>query len=299
MNAIIFYALLPIILIVRLLPVPVLYGFSRFLYWVLFYVIGYRKKIALKNLKNAFPEKTDAELQKLMKEHYLWLSELIAETFKSGRMSGAQMMQKCSIAPEALELYRSLQLEGKPYMQLMGHFGNWEWGGHGFCLHNRAYPLYSLYKPLSNTYFNKFILKGRLRFGINLIAMKNALKEIINLRNNAVTFLFIADQVAAPETAYWNTFLNQPTAWFNGPEKISRKLGLPVVYVKVTRLKRGNYIIENQLITKNAALEPEHFITETYARLLEANIKAMPVTWLWTHRRWKHKPPADFLKENA
>ncbi len=55
-----------------------------------------------------------------------------------------------------------------------------------------------------------------------------------------------ADQSPRGHDVYWTTFLNQETAFFNGPEKFAKKLGLPMLYTSIKKERRGSYLIELQ-----------------------------------------------------
>ena len=65
-----YYFVFGILYVLSLLPFPVLYLFSDFAYLILYYVIGYRKKIVMNNLRQAFPEKTEAERKKIAMRFY-------------------------------------------------------------------------------------------------------------------------------------------------------------------------------------------------------------------------------------
>jgi len=60
--AITYYMSLPFIYLVSILPFKLLYSFSDFLNYILFNVIGYRKKVVIENLRNSFPGKTEQEI---------------------------------------------------------------------------------------------------------------------------------------------------------------------------------------------------------------------------------------------
>jgi KDO2-lipid IV(A) lauroyltransferase len=119
--------------------------------------------------------------------------------------------------------------------------------------------------------------------------MKDAMREMIKNKNETTATAFIADQTPAPETAYWMSFLNQDTPVFLGTEKIAKKLNFPVVYVSLLRKKRGYYEFNAEVICANPQATIEGEITELHTKRLEQDIDMQPETWLWSHRRWKHK----------
>jgi KDO2-lipid IV(A) lauroyltransferase len=170
----------------------------------------------------------------------------------------------------------------------MGHKGNWEWAGNTFSLCCK-HQLYVIYHPLANKYFNGLICKMRKRFGTKLIPMKDTFRDMIKNKNELTATAFIADQSPNPAKAHWMEFLNQDTPVFMGAEKIAQKIKYPIVFVSVKKLTRGYYTLIAELLQTPPYTGAEGDITETHTRKLEADILAQPETWLWTHKRWKHK----------
>ena len=91
MNLLVFLFIYPFIWLVSRLNFKQLYLFSDFFYYVLYYVIGYRKKVVRNNLKLAFPEKTNKELLMIEKKYYRNLSDVFLESFKSMNISEKEM----------------------------------------------------------------------------------------------------------------------------------------------------------------------------------------------------------------
>ncbi len=172
----------------------------------------------------------------------------------------------------------------------MGHMGNWEWAGNTFSLQCR-HQLYVIYHPIGNKHFDGLMYRMRTRFGTKLIAMKNTFREMLGNKGGLNATAFIADQTPQPNNAHWMTFLNQDTPVFKGTEVIAKKLNIPVLYTSIDRTKRGYYKIHAEILVAEPANTAENEITELHTRRLEQDIIARPETWLWSHRRWKHKRP--------
>lgn len=290
MQAITYYIALPFIYLVSLLPFPLLYLVSDAACFLLFRVLGYRKKVVFANLRNSFPGKSENDIQKIAREFYHYLLDLMLETFKTLTISSNAIAARCTFDDKAKELFESYKRESKSIIIVMGHYGNWEWGGSAFSL-AFDYPLYVLYHPLRNKYFDELIYRMRTRFGTRLIAMRDAYREMVARKHEVNATAFIADQTPPPENAYWTNFLHQETPVFRGTEKIAGKLNYPVVYVTVKRVKRGFYrVYAEELFAAPGNTAPGE-ISEAHTRKLERDILAEPSTWLWSHRRWKHRNP--------
>ena len=288
MAAIIYYLSLPFIYLLSLLPFRILYLLSDLLYLVLFYIIGYRKKVILGNLTKAFPEKTTHEIAVIHKEFFKYFCDLLLETFKTLTISRKKMLTHCSLDPSASLLFKQLAAQNKSIIIVMGHKGNWEWGGNTFSL-SCKHQLYVIYHPLENKYFNSLICRMRERFGTKLIPMKETFREMVKNRSSLTATAFIADQSPNPAKAHWMNFLNQNTAVFTGTEKIAQKLQYPIVFVSVKRVARGYYTLLAECLQSPPYNHKEGEITEKHTKKLEKDIVEQPETWLWTHKRWKHQ----------
>lgn len=291
-RMLIYFLILPTIYIISILPFFLFYGICDVMYVFLYYVAGYRKDIVMKNLRNAFPEKTEQELKKISRRYYRYFCDLLLETFKTLTISRNAAIKRCKLTPEALELFNRYSAENKSIMIVMGHFGNWEWAGNTFSLQCKHH-LYVVYHPLTNKYFDGLMYRMRTRFGTGLIAMKDTFRDMVQNKNKGElsATAFIADQTPSPANAYWTTFLNQDTPVFWGTEKIARKLNFPVVYTRVQRVKRGYYEISAQTLFEEPAKTADGEISAAHTQALEKDIRNHPENWLWSHRRWKHKRP--------
>lgn len=283
-----FYILLPFLYFISILPFPIFYLVSDFFFFLLYYLIGYRRKLVYQNLKNSFPDKSHAQIKKIEIDFYRHLCDLFLETFKTLTISKKEAIKRCLITSQTQLLFDKLHAEKKSCIIVMGHFGNWEWAGNSFGLVCKQ-KLYVIYHPLHNRHFNNLIFKIRTRFGNGLYAMRDTIREMIKNKNEVNATAFIADQTPAPEGAYWSNFLNQETPIFMGAEKIAQKLNLPVVFVTVNRKKRGFYEVHSEILVNDSKTTKTGEISELHTKKLEVDIKSQPEIWLWSHRRWKYK----------
>jgi len=257
----------------------------------MYHVLGYRKSVVLDNLKRSFPEKSDGEIKQVCKEYYKYLSDLILETLKTITWNENQVKSRVKIYN--LDMLNSLYEQKKSIVIVMGHLGNWEWAGPCFSL-NCNHQLFVVYLPLTNPYFENVLKKSRTKFSTKIIPRDSTLRSMVANRKTISATALIADQAPTPiKSALWMNFLNQETAVFNGPEKIAKMLDYPVVYMHVDRVKRGYYEVHPKLLFENPKETSEEEITIAFNKILEDGILKKPETWLWSHKRWKHKKPSD------
>ncbi|MDQ1296841.1 MAG: hypothetical protein QG611_820 [Bacteroidota bacterium] len=274
--------------IVTLLPLRVLYIFSDILFLFMYRVPGYRRKIVAENLKNSFPEKTHEELLEIEKKFYHHLCDMFIETGKLTHMSNRNLMKHFRVTNT--ELLDRLHGESRDIIAALGHYGNWEWMAILPLL--IKFKVVTVYKPLQNKHFDRFMSDLRSINGMILTPMQYVVREvIINKKNNKRTlYAFITDQIPTKgDIKFWTNFLNQETPVYLGAEKVSSKYDMAMVFFRIQKIKRGYYDLNIELLFEHTAGLPEHFITETHVKRLEEVIRANPEFWIWSHRRWKHK----------
>jgi len=238
------------------------------------------------NLRNSFPNKSEVEIDKIARKFYVFFCDLILETLKTLTISKRAI--KKHVRFDDLSIFEKYKAQNQSIIIVMGHLGNWEFGGARVAVEDH-HKLYVIYHPLNSKYFNRLIVRMRTRLGNRLYAMNEVLRGMVRDRKELTATAFIADQTPQPNGAYWTTFLHQDTPVFTGTEKIAQKFKYPVIYISVKRPKRGLYIMECELLVAHPEKTSENEISELHTKRLERDIVENPEIWLWTHRRWKHK----------
>ncbi|MFK8044282.1 MAG: lysophospholipid acyltransferase family protein [Crocinitomicaceae bacterium] len=269
------------------LPLSVLFFFSSITFFLTYYVVRYRRKVVRQNLVNSFPNKSQKEIIGIEKGFYKHFTDFIFESIKSVSISEKEVLKRTGIKnPELLEKFFK---QGKNVLILCGHYNNWEF--YALSLPKKLqHQSYSLYQPLKNTFFDKIILDSRKRNGMKLIETRHVVKFFQNSNGKPKMMVVVNDQSPTnSKKAYWNTFLNQETGWNIGPEKLAKKYNYVVLFGHSESVKRGYYEVEFEVITEQPENTNNNYITNKYASLLEDIITAHPESWLWSHKRWKHK----------
>lgn len=279
----VFYITVGILKILSLLPLAFLYVFSDLLFITLFYIICYRRNVVKQNLSQSFKHLKEDEINRIVKNYYKHLSDLIIENIWAISARRESIQKHCRFKNiEVLDQYYD---HNKDVIVIMGHLGNWEWSGLSMSCTGK-HQLRALYRPIKNKYFDKFFLKFRSRLGGEMIPMNQVLRYMIHRSSKPVCTTFIADQTPSPENAVWIHFLNQETPFFKGYAVISQKYNLPVVMATVNKIRRGYYEIYLQELSSQG----DDLVVE-FANKLEKEIIKNPSYWLWSHKRWKHQKP--------
>ena len=297
MNLLAFLAFFTFVYPFSFLPFPVLYLVSDFLYFFLYRIIGYRKKVVKRNLKKSFPRKTHRELEKIEKQFYKNLCDLFVESLKSFSISREEILKRVVI--EKTNILDDLFKADKSVVLVLGHCGNWEWTALSASIHVK-HQMVTIYKRIRNPYLDNFFKKSRGKFGLKLIEMKDVAKFYSSDKTQPIINAFVIDQTPSnTKSAFWVDFMNQETAVLPGAEKIARKYNHVVVFAHILRIKRGYYRTYPTVIVENPENTKPGEITETHVKMLEKQISENPSDWLWSHRRWKHRQKTqNFLTQD-
>jgi len=275
--------------ILTLLPLRFLYVFSDLIFLIVYYIVRYRKKVVVQNIRNAFPLKSEEEKHLIIKKFYHYLCDYFIESIYLLNMSANECNKRYIY--ENVELLEKYSNANKSIILATSHYGNWEWASNAWLV--TPYRLFGIYKHLSNPLFDKLFIFLRGKYGSLPVPMKHTLRVVTKaLRNNEVFALYLlGDQRPNTEDIeYWTTFLNQDAPIITGIEKLAKKFNFPVVFLEVQRVKRGYYKVIFREIAENPLDTKAFEITENYIRKVEEIINKIPEFWLWSHKRWKHDP---------
>lgn len=268
------------------LPFFILYRLSDLLFLVMFYLAGYRKKLVLKNLRNAFPQKSEQEIQRIARDFYRHFCDLIVEALKGFSISEKAARER--MICKDTSLLQKYADEKRKVLLVAGHYNNWELYANAGALHIPM-KLIGIYKKLRDPFMNQQVQLTRAKHGCILVSSKETVKAFEDYEA-PVAIAFGMDQAPVSSSkAYWMTFLNQDTAVLFGSERYAKKYDTPVIYGHIIKLKRGYYEVKYHLLFDKPNDTAYGEITEKMTRFLEQIIIEKPEYWLWTHKRWKRR----------
>lgn len=254
---------------------------------MVYYCLGYRKDVVMKNLSIAFPEKNEQEKIRIAKDFYHLFIDTFIETIKLISMPKKEFLRRLNFDAT---LINELQQTGQKIQLHSGHFFNYEFMNLAMAVHKKNYKWLGIYASLSNKAFDKIMFNMRSKFGTTLISTKEFKTAFHQFTSEPYLLGLAADQnTHNPNNAYWTNFFGIKTPFVKGPEKGAKAMNTAVVMVYIYPIKRGYYKIETSLLTTEPNNTKEGFITKALANFLETKIQEHPANYLWSHKRWKHE----------
>ncbi len=274
--------------IVRLIPFQYIHKVGLALGNIAYHVLTSRRKVALRNLRNAFPEKSLSCLKTIAKHSFCSVTTTFLEILYYPKLTTKKMLERIKVSNT--ELFDKAKSKGKGCIFLTAHYGSWE-----FAMQVAAI-LYgeqgvAIAKSLSNPLLDKVIHKYRSAYKLLVVSTQQSVRESLRVLQEGGILCLAADQAASKESIAVE-FFGREVPTFAGPATFCLKTGAMLIVGLAMRQKDGTYQMElRQVQTDNLIKATEENILELTKRLTkitEELIRQHPDQWMWMHKRWKH-----------
>ena len=251
MKKLLYYLVYSLWYAFSLQPLCIHYCISNVMFFLIFYVLRYRRRTVWLNIVTSFPELEPEEHRDIERRFYRWFCDFLVESVKYMTISHSQIKERMVF--KGTDLVNQCLSEGQSCAVYLGHYANWEW--------ITSLPLWvipeaqcgQIYHPLENKDFDRLFLKTRQRFEAVCIPMNDSLRRILEYKRQGKPTVigYIADQTPFWwNIHHWTTFMHHESAVLTGTERIARKMNQSVFYLDVHRIKRGYYEAEFKLMTR-------------------------------------------------
>ena len=288
MQFLIYSISFPFLWIISKLPFRLFYWFSDCIYILVYYIIGYRKKIVRNNILIALPHISEEKRLVIEKKFYHHMCDMFLEMIKTMSISSEEMKQRFKITN--IELLKEYEQKNKSIILLAAHYASWEW-----LLsinESTSFKCYGVYKKVNNKYFDAKVRAIRSKFKSVLVTTDNTIALINDNEKNGIMSLYGLASDQSPQvhkTFHWQQFMGITVPVHTGAEMLAKRYDLEVVFAKVKKVKRGYYEATFVPIANNPKSIPDYEITDVYLKEVEQQILEAPEFYFWTHKRWKHR----------
>ena len=288
MQFLIYSISFPFLWIISKLPFRLFYWFSDCIYILVYYIIGYRKKIVRNNILIALPHISEEKRLVIEKKFYHHMCDMFLEMIKTMSISSEEMKERFKITN--IELLKEYEQKNKSIILLAAHYASWEW-----LLsinESTSFKCYGVYKKVNNKYFDAKVRAIRSKFKSILVTTDNTIALINDNEKNGIMSLYGLASDQSPQvhkTFHWQQFMGITVPVHTGAEMLAKRYDLEVVFAKVKKVKRGYYEATFVPIANNPKSIPDYEITDAYLKEVEQQILEAPEFYFWTHKRWKHR----------
>jgi KDO2-lipid IV(A) lauroyltransferase len=249
------------------------------------------RRIALRGLTLAFPEKDLKERNAIARSAFRNLARVAAEFFSLPRLNEKNFTRYITF--EGLENFQKAYEKEKGILILTAHFGNWEWMAALFPLQSH-HPVHVVVRPLDSRFLDSMVEQLRMRTGNQAIPKQKAMGQILRLLKAGEIVGILLDQNMAWQEGVFVDFFGEKACTNTGMALLALKTGTPVLPAFNIRQKDGRYrvVIEPEISLVRTG-DKERDVTENtqrFTQIIERYVRNYPDQWLWLHQRWKTRP---------
>ena len=256
--------------------------------------LGRLRKVGLRNLALAFPEKTEAEREAILRLVYRNLGYLLAEfcEMPGYTAEGASRF----IRYDGLENYLRARDKGKGVLVLTGHLGAWELSSFYHSL--MGMPMGMVIRRLDNPLVDAFVNRVRCMHGNRVIHKDDFARGLIASMRAGETVGILMDTNMTPPQGVFVPFFGVEACTASGMARIALKTGAAVVPgFLLWHETEKKYVLrfgeELEVVNTGDAEADAVANTARFTAVMEAYIRQYPEQWLWMHRRWKTRPAGE------
>lgn len=261
---------------------------AKNLSYVLYYIIPLRKNIVFSNIKSAFLEKPDSEINSLTLLTYQNILITFFELMILPFLSASEL--KSSVTFENYELLEKASNDHKGIMLLTGHLGGWEFCPSAITI-KLARKIFILAKAQSNPLTSNWVMNSRKSFGNEIILSGISVKNLYQKIKEGEIVIVGGDQRGNYEGPRFQ-FFNRSTALYLGAASIALKTKCPIIFTIFERQPDYSYkIYFEELDLRNLSDNYDKNVievTQRYISALEKYIIKNPAQYFWLHKLWKY-----------
>jgi KDO2-lipid IV(A) lauroyltransferase len=240
----------------------------------------------------SYPHLSPVAVEAFVRRVYLHLADMLVEILVAPRLLRRGNLGTY-MEMHGLEHFDRALAAGKGAVLVIGHQGNWEFIGYAVTL--AGYPLHAIARPLDNPYLDRYLNRFRTGAGQEIVSKYNVLRQIGDMLDQNKIVVFLADQDARRHGLFV-PFFGRPASTYKAPAVMILRHGAPLLVAEIYRKGFLRHVGIARPVDLPPGLDGEEavrYLVTTYTASLETFIRRHPEQYLWLHRRWKTRPPAE------
>ena len=277
-----------------LLPRPLARAHGIFIGWTVYLLLGRLRRVGRRNLQIAFPEKSQADRNRILRGMYVSLGRLLGEFCLFPRYTPQNVSQVAVY--QGFENFEQAERLGKGVLLLTGHVGGWEIGSFVHSIY--GHPMNIVVRPLDNPYLNRMAEQFRSRFGNRLLPKQDFARGLLAAMHKGETVGILMDTNMTPPQGDFAAFFGVLACTATGVARVAMKTGAAVVPAFTLwddHLRKYRVQFEPAIKLVKTSNHDADILANTalFNKAIEDIIRRYPDQWLWVHRRWKTRPPGE------
>jgi len=284
----------PFIKILGILPRPLARAFGIGLAWIVYVLHVRLRRVGMRNLALAFPEKTTQQRARILRQEFTSLGRQLAEVCQFPRYTPSNVDDV--VVYDGLENFDGAFARKKGVLFLTAHFGGWELSAFTHSLH--GHWMHVVMRPMDNVYLNRMISTYRTMHGNKTVDKDNFVRGLLSaMKAGEVVGILMDTNMTLPQGIFVN-FFGIPACTASGLARIALRTDAAVVPTfTIWDAEIGKYRLRFDPaleLVRTGNLEADiRANTQKFTSIIEHYVRKYPEQWLWVHRRWKTRPEGE------
>ncbi len=245
-----------------------------------------RRRVARTNLRLCFPDWAEARCRAVARDHFRYFMRSFFERFIFWYGSPERIRRLCRL--EGVEHFEAVR--GRPVIVLGPHFVGLDAGGIRLSLDVRCASMYAAQK---SRLFTEVMTRQRMRFNRGLLILRTeGLRPAVRALRDGIPFYFLPDMDLGARDAVFVPFFGVPAATVTSVARLARITGAAVVPLVTTMTDTG-YVARFHPAWEDFPGDDVVAATRRMNAFIEARVLEAPAQYLWSHKRFKTRPPGE------
>src|SRR3984885_8412285 len=284
----------PFIKILGILPRPLARAFGISLGWTVYLLHGRLRRVGMRNLALAFPEKTEAERGRILRGEFTSMGRQLGEVCQFPRYTLENVEQV--VVYDGLENYEKAFARGKGVLFLTAHFGGWEVSAFTHSMH--GHWMHVVMRPMDNVYIDALIRQYRTMHGNQMVDKDDFVRGLLSAMKAGEAVGILMDTNMTPPQGIFVFFFGIPACTASGLARIALRTDAAVVPgFTIWDSSLGKYRLRfdpaGELVRTGGLEADIHTNPQVFTSIIEKYVREYPGQWLWVHRRWKTRPEGE------
>jgi Kdo2-lipid IVA lauroyltransferase/acyltransferase len=281
----------PFIKILGILPRRLSRALAIALAQMIYFLHVRLRRVGMRNLALAFPEKTEAERARILRGVFTSLGRQLAEVCQLPKYTRENIDEV--VVYDGLENYERAYARGKGVLFVTAHFGAWELSAFAHSLH--GHWLHVVMRPMDNDYLDRLIQSYRTMYGNKTVGKDDFVRGLLAAMKAGEVVGILMDTNMTPPQGVFVDFFGIPACTASGLARIALRTDAAVVpgftiWDEAVGKYRLRFDPAVELV-RTGDLEADIVAnTQKFTAVIEEYVRKYPEQWLWVHRRWKTRP---------
>jgi Kdo2-lipid IVA lauroyltransferase/acyltransferase len=279
---------------ISILPRPVARAAGIGLGQLVYLLHGKLRRVGMRNLQLAFPDKSAHERRKILRGEFTSLGRQLAEVclFPSYTRENVTKI----VVYDGFENFERAETRGKGVIYLTAHLGGWELSAFAHSI--QGHPLHVVMRGMDNPFLDRFITHLRTMHGNRAVDKGNFVRGLLSAMKAGETVGILMDTNMTPPQGVFVDFFGIPACTASGLARIALRTDAAVVpgfTIWDRELRKYRLRFDPALALIRTGHEEADIVANTalFTKVIEQYVRRYPDQWLWVHRRWKTRPAGE------